>query len=225
MKRTERQALVKGMDVVYIYHDKVDEASHTSDSMVFPACEDAITEIKNIVRIICNEFGGTRIYITADHGFLYTYSPLTEDDKVDRAGFVNRVLEYGRRFALMQKNSNPDYLIPVKFLDGRSDMDAYAPRENVRIKMNGSGLNFVHGGISLQEMVVPVIEENPGSRRWTCTSTKPGKIRYQTGGGESAFCRAEDHEYDFLPEFLPERSGRGKPLGLQLSGLLHGFRR
>lgn len=158
MKRAERQALVKGMDVVYIYHDKVDEASHTADSMVFPACEDAITEIKNLVRIICNDFGGTRIFITADHGFLYTYSPLTEDDKVDKTGFVNRMLEYGRRFCLMQQGSNPDYLMPVKFLDGKSEMEAYAPRENVRIKMSGGGLNFVHGGISLQEMVVPVIE-------------------------------------------------------------------
>ena len=158
MKRAERQALVKGMDVVYIYHDKVDEASHTSDTMVFPACEDAIAEIKNLVRIICNEFGGTRIYITADHGFLYTYSPLTEDDKVDKTGFVNRMLEYGRRFCLMQQGSNPDYLMPIKFLDGNSEMEAFAPRENVRIKMNGGGLNFVHGGISLQEMVVPVIE-------------------------------------------------------------------
>lgn len=158
MKRAERQALVKGMDVVYIYHDKVDEASHTSDTMVFPACEDAIAEIKNLVRIICNEFGGTRIYITADHGFLYTYSPLTEDDKVDKPGFVNRMLEYGRRFCLMQQGSNPDYLMPIKFLDGNSEMEAFAPRENVRIKMSGGGLNFVHGGISLQEMVVPVIE-------------------------------------------------------------------
>lgn len=34
----------------------------------------------------------------------------------------------------------------------------YAPRENIRIKMNGGGMNFVHGGTSLQEMVVPVIE-------------------------------------------------------------------
>lgn len=43
-------------------------------------------------------------------------------------------------------------------LDGKSEYDAFAPKENVRIKMNGSGLNFVHGGISLQEMVVPVID-------------------------------------------------------------------
>lgn len=158
MKRADRQALVKGMDVVYIYHDKVDEASHTSDTMVFPACDDAITEIKNLVRIICNDFGGTHIYITADHGFLYTYSPLTEDDKVDKSGFADRMLEYGRRFCLMQQGSNPDYLLPVKFLEGKTDMEAYATRENIRIKMSGGGLNFVHGGISLQEMVVPVID-------------------------------------------------------------------
>ncbi len=35
MKRAERSALVKGMDVVYIYHDTIDEASHTSDTAVF----------------------------------------------------------------------------------------------------------------------------------------------------------------------------------------------
>ena len=58
MKRSERQALVKGMDVVYIYHDRIDEAAHTADTMVFPACEDSIDEIKNLVRIITNEFGG-----------------------------------------------------------------------------------------------------------------------------------------------------------------------
>lgn len=158
MKRADRQALVKGMDVVYIYHDKIDEASHTADNLVFPACDDAIAEIKNIVRIICNEFGGTRIFITADHGFLYTYSPLREDDKVDKTSFNQQDVEYGRRYAIMQKGAKPDYLMPVKFLDEKSGFNAFTPRENIRIKMNGGGLNFVHGGISLQEMVVPVID-------------------------------------------------------------------
>lgn len=158
MKRADRQALVKGMDIVYIYHDKIDEASHTADNLVFSACDDAITEIKNLIRVIVNDFGGTRIYVTADHGFLYTYSPLTEDDKVDKTSFNQQDVEYGRRYAIMQKNAKPDYLLPVKFVDEESGMDAFAPRENVRIKMSGGGLNFVHGGISLQEMVVPVIE-------------------------------------------------------------------
>ena len=173
MKRAERCALVKGMDVVYIYHDTIDEASHTSDIAVFAACDKAISELKNLVRIIVNEFGGTNILITADHGFLYAYSPLKEEDKVDKRGFfdvdvtntditkkesIKRCVEYGRRYAIMQKGVQPDYLMPVKFLGGNTEFNGFAPRESIRIKMNGGGMNFVHGGISLQEMVVPVIE-------------------------------------------------------------------
>ena len=167
MKRAERSALVKGMDVVYIYHDTIDEASHISDTAVFAACEKAISELKNLVRIIVNEFSGTNILITADHGFLYTYSPLTEDDKVSKTSFADKAdsregtqkcVEYGRRYAIMRKGAQPDYLLPVKFLGGNTEFDGFAPRKSIRIKMNGGGMNFVHGGISLQEMVVPVIE-------------------------------------------------------------------
>ena len=157
MKRADRQALIKGMNVVYIYHDTIDEAGHL-ESSIFSACDTAIEEIKNMVRIIANEWGGANILITADHGFLYTYSPLTEDDKVDKTTESDQDVEIGRRYAIMQKGVQPQYLLPVKFLGGGTLYDAFAPRESIRIKMKGGGLNFVHGGISLQEMVVPVIE-------------------------------------------------------------------
>lgn len=157
LKRAERQAIVKGMDVVYIYHDKIDETAHTSEKDVFSACDVAISEIKNMVKIICNEFGGTRVLITADHGFLYTAKPLLESDKVDRSDFCGKDVEYARRYAIMEKGAKPAYLMPIKFLDG-TQYDGFTPRENIRIKMNGGGMNFVHGGISLQEMAVPVID-------------------------------------------------------------------
>ena len=158
LKREERQALVRGMDVVYIYHDAVDKASHTSDSAVFTACDEAIGQIKNIMKIIVNSFGGTNILVTADHGFIYTYSPLREDDKVDRTTPSHQDVEVDRRYLIVQKGSRPDYLLSVKFMDQASGFDTYAPRDYVRIKKKGGGLNFVHGGISLQEMVVPVLE-------------------------------------------------------------------
>ena len=157
IKSAERKALVKGMDVVYIYHDVIDAAGH-DEKGVFAACDEAIEELKNMVRIICNEFSGTRILITSDHGFLYTNSPLTEDNKVDKTTESEQDIEIGRRYAIMTKGAKPQYLLSVKFLNGRSDYDAFAPRESIRIKMKGGGLNFVHGGISLQEMVVPVID-------------------------------------------------------------------
>lgn len=158
MKRADRQELVKGMDVVYIYHDEIDEAAHGNESDVFFACDEAIQELKNLVRVIVNDFGAANIIITADHGFLYTYSPLAEDNKVDKTGFNGQDVEYGRRYAIMRKGASPEYLTPVKFNCGSDQFDGFAPRESIRIKMNGGGLNFVHGGISLQEMVVPVIE-------------------------------------------------------------------
>lgn len=159
MEQSERGKIGKGKNkVVYIYHDTIDEMGHVSDTGIFAACDKAISELKNLVRIIVNEFGGTNILITADHGFLYTYSPLTEDDKVGKDSFNGMDVEYGRRYAIMQKGAKPNYLLPVKFLDGNTEYDGFAPRESIRIKMNGGGMNFVHGGISLQEMVVPVIE-------------------------------------------------------------------
>lgn len=156
-KRAERNELVKGKEVVYIYHDTIDEAAHTSDTLVFPACETAITEIKNLVRIIVNDFGGVNIYITADHGFLYNYNPLTEDDKLDKDGFAEQIIEVARRYTVTKRDAEVDYLMPVKFLHEKTEFSSFTPRENIRIKCGG-GLNFVHGGASLQEMVVPVIE-------------------------------------------------------------------
>lgn len=157
MKRADRAALVKGMEVVYIYHDRIDEASHSDDTSVFTACEQAIREIKTLIRIIVNEFGGIRILVTADHGFLYTYSALQEDSKVS-SDLGSKTVEIGRRYALAQKGATAEYLMPVRFLDDKTPYTGFAPRENIRLKMSGAGINFVHGGVSLQEMVVPVID-------------------------------------------------------------------
>ena len=71
-----------------------------------PSCEDAIDEIKNMVRIIVNDFGGVNIIITADHGFLYTYSPLSEDSKVDKPRWGEEDVEVDRRYLVTRKVQN-----------------------------------------------------------------------------------------------------------------------
>ncbi len=157
MSAEQLRSMTNGMEVVYIYHDTIDAASHASDSLVFSACNAAITELQNLIRIATNRMNRTHVIITADHGFLYTYSPLKEDSKVDKTSFNQMDVEYGRRYAIMRKGAQPDYLMPVRFVDEASGLTAFAPRESMRIKMQGGGLNFVHGGVSLQEICVPVI--------------------------------------------------------------------
>lgn len=157
MSTEQLRNLTTGMEIVYIYHDTIDAAAHASERNVFDACQTAIEELHNLVRIVTNRMNRTNIFITADHGFLYTNSPLMENSKVDKTTQSGEDVEVGRRYAIMRKEASPDYLMPVRFTHRNSELAAYAPRESMRIKKPGGGLNFVHGGISLQEMCVPVI--------------------------------------------------------------------
>lgn len=157
MKKQDRVNLVKGMDIVYFYHDRIDETGHIHETDVFAACEKTLDEITRLVKIITNEFNSTNIYITADHGFLYTYSPLGEYNKVDKKDFAEDVVELDRRYVITESDTEPESLMPVRFLGGRTEFKALTPRENLRIKKSGSGINYVHGGVSLQEIMIPEI--------------------------------------------------------------------
>ena len=161
MKRAERRELVSGKEVVYIYHNTIDAIGDKAptENKVFEACEDAIQEISNILRIIVNDMQGTDIFITSDHGFLYTYRPLTEGDKISKNTFTGKVYEVGRRYALTEPSATGEYLLPVQ-LDceiSSTPVKGYTPQDSTRIKISGGGENYVHGGVSLQELCVPVI--------------------------------------------------------------------
>jgi len=159
MKKQDRRKLVQGKEVVYIYHDAIDNAGEHNEAKVFEACKEAIDELTAIVKIIVNDLSGTNVFITADHGFIYTYKPLTESQKISRQTFNGEIYKIKRRYALVPHETTADYLLPVKTereLVG-IHMKGYVPQDTVRIKIQGGGENYVHGGISLQEMVVPVI--------------------------------------------------------------------
>lgn len=161
MKKAERRERVAGRDVVYIYHNAIDAIGDKAptERKVFDACETALDELSGIVRMVTNDLGGSHIIITADHGFLYTHDALSESDKLSRAAFSGEVLELGRRYALTSPDTTADYLLPVNLdreLSG-APVKGYAPQGAVRMKVQGGGENYVHGGISLEEMVVPVL--------------------------------------------------------------------
>lgn len=161
MTSDERKALKDGKDVIYIYHNTIDAIGDKAptEKKVFEACEDAMRELLNAVRIVIKDMNATDIFITADHGFLYTYSPLAESEKIGKAAFTGNIYELGRRYAITDMTTDADYLLPVQLtgeLDGLP-VKGFTPRDTTRIKIPGGGENYVHGGVSLQEMVVPVI--------------------------------------------------------------------
>ena len=161
MKWDKRRALLSGKNVIYIYHNTIDAIGDkaATEQKVFEACDDAIQELSSLVRTIVNYHSGTDIFITSDHGFLYTYSPLAEGEKLSKSAFSGDVYEVGRRYAITTPETTADYLLPVqmyKEIEG-TPVAGFTPRDATRIKVSGGGENYVHGGTSLQEMVVPVI--------------------------------------------------------------------
>lgn len=160
MKKTERREQVAGADVVYIYHDAIDAIGdkRATEDQVFEACEEAISQLVNLVRLIINDLSGSHIYITADHGFLYSYRPLEERDKVERDLVSGAILELDHRYVIAEKGSFASHMIRVPLMAFHSEYMGFTPQEDIRIKKQGGGVNYVHGGISLQELMVPVVE-------------------------------------------------------------------
>ena len=160
MKQQERKERVVDAKVVYIYHNTIDNAGENRlhEDEVFEACEDAIAEIKNLIRIITNDLKGTNILITTDHGFLYSYKPLEEKDKADKNFVTGEILDIDRRYIICNKSCSAEHMLRIPLKNLNTDFVGYAPLENIRIKKPGGSMNYVHGGVSLQECVVPVIE-------------------------------------------------------------------
>ena len=160
MKTAERRELIAQANAVYIYHNTIDAVGDkaATEDQVFAACDQAVLELKNLVRLIANDMNGTNILITADHGFLYSYQPLEESDKAEKSFLSGHIIELDRRYVIAGEDTVSDYLVRIPLKHMNSHLVGFTPRDNIRMKKQGGGMNYVHGGISLQEMVIPVIE-------------------------------------------------------------------
>lgn len=160
MKREERREKVKDAQVVYIYHNAIDAVGDkaATEDQVFDACEQAILELKNLVRLITNDCSGANILITADHGFLYSYKPLDESDKAEKSFVSGHIIELDRRYVIADGDCTAEHMLRIPMTHLNSNLVGFTPLDNIRMKKQGGGMNYIHGGISLQECVVPVIE-------------------------------------------------------------------
>jgi len=161
MKRAEYKETFEGNRLIYIYHNVIDATGDksTTEREVFHAAEKALQEMIQLVRNLMNHVSATNIYITADHGFIYRRSPLQESDKVSKHN--TEAIEAGRRFLLTPVGDHLEgaMSISMKYLLGeQTDLKAVVPRGVIRYKVQGAGANYVHGGASLQEIIIPLIK-------------------------------------------------------------------
>lgn len=159
MRRQERNEFVKGKKLIYIYHNQIDTIgdNQATESQVFDASKKTIADLQNILRVLVNEFEAKNVFITADHGFIYTHNPLREFDRWEVSDYKIDNNLVNRRFIITDQILSDDGMHKVDLREIGCNRYLLAPKLYSRFKVSGGGNNYVHGGLSIQELMVPVI--------------------------------------------------------------------
>lgn len=154
---------LNGMDLVYLYSNGIDAAADNSktETELPVAVAKEIDRIVVLVRKVVNQLNRTHIVVTADHGFLYQHSDPDETQLI--AAETPEGGSKERRF-ILGAATPPDHF--TTFDNGGTKIDSDVPihfAEGLyRVRKQGSGIRYVHGGVSLQELIVPVIRVRAG---------------------------------------------------------------
>ena len=161
LKVAELRDVLTKRQIIYVYHNQIDargDKANTEDE-VFHACEEAVQEIMDLIHRISVSGNTYHFIVTADHGFIYKRDKLTESDKISgksaEKAFVNR------RFIVSKaalEDDGIDHMSMGRVLGNEDSKVVSYPVSSNIFKVAGGGANYVHGGSSPQEMLVPVLE-------------------------------------------------------------------
>jgi uncharacterized protein (TIGR02687 family) len=147
--------------VVYLYHDVIDSTGDkkVSERRTFDVVPGAIEEIRRMVKSLHATYNVSKVIITADHGFLYNDREI-EDKDLESISDPNPLASHNRYIITSSKSQQQlGYSIPLsKTTAFKDNVFVTIPHSVNRYRKQGVGHQFVHGGGSLQELVLPVIE-------------------------------------------------------------------
>jgi len=157
---TDGREFVKQYDLIYIYHNRIDKTGDdkTTEEKVFDAVELEIEFLMDIIRKIAN-MNGNNMFITGDHGFIYQNNELDDSD-FSIGKYTGDIWKESRRYVI-GKNLKTDLStkhFTSEQLNISGDAEVLIPKSINRIRIKGSGSRFVHGGTSLQEIIIPLLK-------------------------------------------------------------------
>lgn len=158
--REELRALCRDHSLVYVYHDLIDFTGHKvpSEERVFDAVETTIEELSRVITKVGGENYIAHFLITADHGFIYQHRAIDESD-FSSADVSGEEIDRDRRFVIGRGLGEDPGLkkFSSEALGLNEGFDVAIPKSINRLRQRGACIRYVHGGASLQEIVIPVL--------------------------------------------------------------------
>lgn len=186
MKSIDVKALYRSCNVLYVYHNVIDahgDSDKTEDE-VFDSCETAFRELTDVVKKLA---GGNvnNMIITSDHGFLYQGFDLDDSEWLSTQPQGDEVWVKKRRFTIGSRLA-PDRAF-ITFTAAQAGLDdpdgegvtIQIPNSIMRLRKQGTGSHYVHGGSALPEIVVPVLHVSKG--RSAAGDARPVEFRIMQG--------------------------------------------
>lgn len=150
-----------GKSRILIFSNEIDSAGHIEDSSIqlFPSL---LMKVQSCIKKLL-EIGVSKVLVVADHGFVLT-SGLQDWMKVDLPKDMQNIVTR-RRYSISRKKVEGNYITKSCY-SANHDGEVYFnfPR-GINIFPASGGTKFYHGGISLQELLVPIIIIEKESRQ------------------------------------------------------------
>ncbi|MDE5882844.1 MAG: BREX-1 system phosphatase PglZ type A [Muribaculaceae bacterium] len=148
--------------LVYLYHDTIDDTGHGQNPVdVIEACRRSVEQLSSLVKSLHASMNVVNVIVTSDHGFLYNEIEIEDKDKLQ---IQDSDIEKKTRYYLTTDSQCIQGIVKfpldkVSSIESAEPVYVGVPKGTNRIAAAG-GYNFVHGGASLQEMIVPVIHSS-----------------------------------------------------------------
>jgi hypothetical protein len=161
---------IRDARLVLITSQEIDELCEQDNiSQARRQMDGVLVDLRRGVRVLA-ELGVKSIILTADHGHLFA-EEISDDMKIDAPGGETADL-HRRVWVGVGGTQEPSYLrTSLSSLGVESEFDIATPWNFACFKVKGGARAYFHGGMSPQELIVPVVSLAPSKKPPAATPT------------------------------------------------------
>ena len=149
------------IQLVYLYSSKIDSEGHSFDHGLPKAVDEELAQLVAVAKRIAR-LGSARVIVTADHGFLFSGDARDDEFMLEVQELPGETWRDQRYILGHDLQPVPSLLrIPASEPSLSGDVTVLVAKGLMKIRRKGAFGNFVHGGMTLQELAIPLIQLTP----------------------------------------------------------------